>query len=58
MFGRKDYTREALRDSTVIKFVPQQSVLKLDIGDPGNLTADDFERVSAAFFAEIEQKFL
>ncbi len=58
MFGRKHYTREALRDSTVIKFVPQPSVLKLGTGDPVNLTADDFERLSTAFFAEIGQKFL
>ncbi len=47
-----------LRGSNVIKYVPEQSVVKLDIGDEVRLTATDFERLSAAFFAEIERKFL
>jgi hypothetical protein len=47
-----------LRDSTAIKYVPEQSVVKLKIGDPVRLTADDFERLSAAVLDEIERKFL
>lgn len=47
-----------LQASTVIKLIPDQSVLKLEIGDPIRLTAKDFERLSAAFFSELERKFL
>jgi hypothetical protein len=46
-----------LRGNNVIKFVPDQSVLKLQIGDRIRVTADDFERLSDAFFAELERKF-
>ncbi len=47
-----------LRGNNVIKFTPEQSVLKLNIGDPIRLTAEQFGRLSAAFFAEIERKFV
>lgn len=47
-----------LRANNVIKFIPDQSVTKLRVGDPIRLTADQFDRLSAAFFAEIERKFL
>jgi hypothetical protein len=47
-----------LRANNVIKLIPEQSVVKLHIGDPIRITAKDFERLSAAFFAEIEHKFL
>jgi len=47
-----------LRGTNVINFIPGQSVLKLDIGDPISLTAEQFGRLSAAFFTEIERKFL
>jgi hypothetical protein len=47
-----------LRASNVIKLIPDQSVVKLHIGHPIRLTAEQFERLSAAFFAEIEGKFL
>ena len=47
-----------LRASNVIKPIPEESVVKLGIGDRIRLTAEDFERLSAAFFAEIESKFL
>lgn len=47
-----------LRDSNVIKLIPDRSVVKLHVGDRIGLTAKDFERLSAAFFAEIERKFL
>jgi hypothetical protein len=42
----------------VITLIPEQSVLKLRIGDTIRLTEDDFDRLSAAFFADIERKFL
>jgi hypothetical protein len=47
-----------LRGNNVIKLKPDESVLKLDIGDPIRLSAEQFERLSKAFFAEIEAKFL
>jgi hypothetical protein len=47
-----------LRGNNVIKYIPAQSVLKLEIGDRVRLTADDFERLAAAFFAELEAKYL
>ena len=47
-----------LRGNNVIKLIPDQSVLKLDIGDPIRLDAARFERVSKAFFAELEARFL
>jgi hypothetical protein len=47
-----------LRGNNVIKFVPEQSVLKLQIGDPITLTQAQFKRLSTAFFAEIESKFV
>jgi hypothetical protein len=47
-----------LRGNNVIKFVPDASVLKLNIGDRIKLTASQFERLAKAFLAEIESKFL
>ena len=47
-----------LRGNNVIKLVPHESVLKLDIGDRIELTAAQFDRLAKAFFAEIEAKFL
>ena len=44
--------------SKVIKLVPEKSVAKLAFGAPIRLTADQFERLSAAFLAEIESRFL
>ena len=41
-----------LRGNNVIKFVPDESVLKLDIGDRIKLTAAQFERLAKAFLAE------
>jgi hypothetical protein len=45
-----------LRGNNVIKYVPGQSVVKLKVGDPIRLTADQFERLSAAFLDELERK--
>jgi hypothetical protein len=47
-----------LRGNNVIKLIPDQSVVKLRVGDPIRLTAAEFERLSAAFLAEMERKFL
>lgn len=47
-----------LRGNNVVKYVPEKSVLKLEAGDRIQLTADDFERLSSAFFQDLERKFL
>ena len=47
-----------LRGNNVIKLVPAQSVVKLEIGDLIGLSAAQFERLSKAFLSEIESKFL
>jgi hypothetical protein len=47
-----------LRGNTVIKFISDQSVLKLEIGDQIRLSAAQFQRLSKAFFSEIQAKFL
>jgi hypothetical protein len=47
-----------LRGNNVIKLVPEQSVLKLDIGDRIRLNAAQFDRLAKAFFSEVESKFL
>jgi hypothetical protein len=46
-----------LRGNNVIKLIPDQSVLKLAIGDRISLSAAQFERLSKAFFAEIRARF-
>ncbi|MGH3041818.1 MAG: hypothetical protein ACRDNG_08800 [Gaiellaceae bacterium] len=46
-----------LRESDVIKLVTDQPVLKLQFGDPIALDKEQFERLSTAFFAEIERRF-
>src|SRR5256885_77672 len=40
-----------------IKLPPEKSVLKLKAGDEIRLSEADFERLSQAFFAELEKKF-
>jgi hypothetical protein len=45
------------RGSNVIKLISDQSVVKLRVGDPISPTAAEFERLSAAFLAEMEGKF-
>ncbi|MGI8803987.1 MAG: hypothetical protein ACR2KV_17800 [Solirubrobacteraceae bacterium] len=47
-----------LRGNNVIKYVPEQSVVKLNLGDRIRLSAGEFERLSSAFFAELERRFL
>jgi hypothetical protein len=47
-----------LRGNNVIKYIPEESVVKLHVGDRIKLTAEDFANLAAAFFAEIEEKYL
>lgn len=46
------------QDSSVIKYIPDQAEKKIKTGDRIYLTAQDFERLSTAFFIELERKFL
>jgi hypothetical protein len=46
-----------LRGNNVIKFVPDESVLKLDIGDRVRLNIKDFESLASASLADIKRKF-
>jgi hypothetical protein len=47
-----------LRGSNVIKYIPDQSIVKPKTGDQIRLSAEEFERLSSAFFAELERSFL
>jgi hypothetical protein len=47
-----------LKGNNVIKWMPDKSVLKLEVGDTIRLTQADFERLADAFFGELEAKFL
>ncbi|MEA2431868.1 MAG: hypothetical protein QOI19_2341 [Thermoleophilaceae bacterium] len=47
-----------LRGNNVIKLIPDQSVLKLDIGDRISLSAKEFDRLAKAFLADLEAKFV
>jgi hypothetical protein len=40
-----------------IRYQPETSILKFEIGDEIRLNADDFARLSAAFLDEIEKKY-
>ena len=42
----------------MIRYAPDQSVVRLNIGNKIRITAEEFERLSAAFFTEMECKFL
>jgi len=44
--------------SSVIKYVPADTVLGIEVGEKVSLSAEDFERLSAAFLAEIERRFM
>jgi len=46
-----------LRGNNVIRYVPEDAVVKLKVGDRIQLTADEFERLATAFFAELEARF-
>jgi hypothetical protein len=47
-----------MRADKQIKLVPERSVLGLQVGDRINLSGEQFERLSAAFFDELERRFL
>jgi hypothetical protein len=47
-----------LRGNKVVKLVPEESVIKLNIGDRILLSEAQFEQPAEAFFTEIERKFL
>ncbi|MBV9413219.1 MAG: hypothetical protein JO148_16630 [Acidimicrobiia bacterium] len=47
-----------LRTNTVIKYIPEQSVLKLNNGDAIEITAGQFERLAKAVFEDLEARFL
>jgi hypothetical protein len=47
-----------LRGNNVIKYKPEESVLKLEVGQPIRLSASEFERLAQAFFADLEAKFV
>jgi hypothetical protein len=47
-----------LRGNTVVQYVPEESVLGLQIGDPIRIGADDFERLCNAFLADLEAKYV
>ena len=47
-----------LQASTVLKYVPEQAVVQLKVGDRIRLSLDDFERLSSAYFAELERRFV
>lgn len=46
-----------LRGNNVVKFVPEDSVLRLNIGDRIRLSVADCERLAQAFLADIKRKF-
>jgi hypothetical protein len=47
-----------LRGNNVVKYIPDQSIVKLNIGDRIRLSTEEFERLSAAFFEELRHRFL
>jgi hypothetical protein len=50
--------KEVFRDSNVIQYIPDRSVVKLNFGDKIRLMAEEFQRLSSAFLAEWKRKFL
>jgi hypothetical protein len=47
-----------LRGNNVIKLVPEQTVVKLEVGNRITLSAAQFAQLSKAFLAEIKAKFV
>jgi hypothetical protein len=47
-----------LRRSTVIRYVPEESILKLKIGANVSITLAELEQLAAAVFDELESKYL
>jgi hypothetical protein len=44
--------------STVIRYVPEDTVLGIAVGQQVSVSEEGFERLSAAFLAEIERRFV
>ena len=51
-------TKSVLSADKTIKYDPGKSVLNIRVGDEIKLKAADFKVLAAAFFAEIEMKYL
>jgi hypothetical protein len=47
-----------MRGNNVIKYVPEQSVVKLEIGERICLTEDQFKQLADALFGDLERKFV
>jgi hypothetical protein len=47
-----------LRGNNVIKYKPEEAVLKVEEGQPIKITAAQFERLSNAFFEDLDSKFV
>ena len=47
-----------LRGNSVIAYLADLSVLRIKLGERIRITEPDFERLSTAFFAELERRFL
>lgn len=47
-----------LRGSPAIAYLPADTVVKLEIGDDIRLTAEEFDRLATAFFAEAETRLV
>jgi hypothetical protein len=47
-----------LRGNSVIAYLADLSVLRIKLGERIRITEPDFERLSAAFFAEVEKRFV
>jgi hypothetical protein len=47
-----------LRGNNVVKYKPESSVTKLNVGDRIGLSAGEYEQLQSAFFADLERKFL
>ncbi len=47
-----------LRGNNIVRYLPVDSVLRLELGDRIRLSEADFERLSTAFFAEVERRFI
>lgn len=50
--------RGVLTADKTIKYNPERSIVKLRVGDEIALSTADFDRLSKAFFAEIDAKFV
>jgi len=46
------------RTNKVIKYKPEDAVLKIEEGQQVKVEADQFERLAEAFFADLESKFV